>query len=101
MCCYCCYSPAEFLSTWVAGPVFIPLLAICLCALLVCGLPMFSFKFHQGDARILQVKRLTLAAFILAAGIFCLAFGHHWSLAVLLGLAFYILNNIVYALFRL
>lgn len=101
LCCYCCYSPAEFLSTWVAGPVFIPLLAICLCALLVCGLPMFSFKFHQGDARILQVKRLTLAAFILAAGIFCLAFGHHWSLAVLLGLAFYILNNIVYALFRL
>lgn len=101
LCCYCCFSPAEFLSTWVAGPVFVPLLALCLCVLLVCELPMFSMKFHKGDARILQVKRLTLAAFFVAAAVFCLAAGHHWSLAVLLGLAFYILNNLVYALFRL
>ena len=101
LCCYCSYSPVAFLSTWVAGPVFVPVLTLCLCILLVCEVPMFSFKFHRGDGRTLTVKRLTLAAFILAVAVFCLAAGHHWSLAVLLGFLFYILNNLVYALFKL
>ncbi len=101
LCCYCCHAPVEFLSTWVAGPVFIPVLALCLCALMVSEIPMFSFKFHRGDGRTLRVKRLTLVLFILAAVVFCLAAGHHWSLAVLLGFVFFILNNLVYALFKL
>ena len=101
LCSYCCHTPAEFLSTWVSGPVFIPLLTACLCILLVCELPMFSFKFHKGDDRTLTVKRLTLVAFIVAAAVFCIVAGHHWSLAVLLGFVFYILNNLVYALFKL
>ena len=75
LCCYCCHTPLEFLSTWVSGPVFIPLLTLCLCALLVCEVPMFSVKLHPD--------------------------GHHWSLAVVLGFLFYILNNLVYALFKL
>ncbi len=101
LCCYCCYTPVEFLSTWVAGPVFVPVLTLCLCALLVSEIPMFSFKFHKGDGKLLTIKRLTLAVFLLAAFVWCLAAGHHWSLAVLLGFVFYILNNLVYALFRL
>ena len=101
LCSYCCHTPVEFLSTWVSGPVFIPLLAACLCVLMVCEVPMFSFKFHKGDARSLTVKRITLVAFILAAAVFCLLAKHHWSLAVLLGFVFYILNNLVYALFKL
>ena len=101
LCSYCCHAPVEFLSTWVSGPVFIPLLAACLCILMVCEVPMFSFKFHKGDARSLTVKRITLVAFILAAAVFCLVAKHHWSLAVLLGFVFYILNNLVYALFKL
>ena len=101
LCSYCCHAPVEFLSTWVSGPVFVPLLAACLCVLMVCEVPMFSFKFHKGDARSLTVKRITLVAFILAAAVFCLVAKHHWSLAVLLGFVFYILNNLVYALFKL
>ncbi len=101
LCCYCCHAPAEFLSTWVAGSVFVPLVALCLCVLLVCEVPMFSFKFHKGDGRTLTIKRITLAVFVLAALAFCLAAGHHWSLALLLGLVFYILNNLVYAFFKL
>ena len=33
--------------------------------------------------------------------VFCLAAGHHWSFAVVLGLLFYVVNNLVYALFKL
>lgn len=101
LCCYCCHTPLEFLSTWVSGPVFIPLLAFCLCILLVSEVPMFSFKMHRGDSRTLQVKRWTLVAFFVAAAVFCLVAGHHWSLTVVLGLLFYILNNLVYALFKI
>ena len=101
LCCYCCHEPVAFLSTWVSGPVFIPLLTLCLCVLLVCRVPMFSFKCHKGDSRALNIKRWTLAAFFAAAAAFCLIFGHHWSLAVVLGLSFYILNNLVYALVKL
>lgn len=101
LCCYCCHAPVAFLSTWVAGPVFVPLLSVILSALLVCEIPMFSFKMHKDDSRMLQVKRMTLVAFILAAVVFCLVAGHHWSLAVLLGFLFYVLNNLVYALFKL
>lgn len=101
LCCYCSYSPTGFLSTWVAGPVFVPFLAFCLSALLVCELPMFSFKFHQEDDKVLKIKRMTLIAFVVAALIYCAAAGHHWSLAVLLGFVFYILNNLVYAFFKI
>ena len=100
LCCYCCHTPLEFLSTWVSG-AFIPLLTLCLCILLVSEVPMFSFKMHRGDSRTLQVKRWTLVAFFVAAAVFCLLAGHHWSLAVVLGLLFYILNNLVYALFKI
>ena len=48
-----------------------------------------------------HVKRLTLVAFFVAAAVFCLAAGHHWSFAVVLGLLFYVVNNLVYALFKL
>ena len=100
LCCYCCHTPLEFLSTWVSG-AFIPLLTLCLCILLVSEVPMFSFKMHRGDSRTLQVKRWTLVAFFVAAAVFCLLAGHHWSLTVVLGLLFYILNNLVYALFKI
>lgn len=101
LCCYCCHTPLEFLSTWVSGPAFIPLLTAVLCILLVSEVPMFSFKMHRGDSRTLQVKRWTLAAFFVAAAVFCLVAGHHWSLTVVLGLLFYILNNLVYAVFKI
>ena len=101
LCCYCCFSPLEFLSTWVSGPVFIPALALCLSFLLVSEVPMFSFKLHRDDARTLWIKRWTLVAFFVAAAVFCLVAGHHWSLIVVLGLLFYILNNLVYAFFKI
>ncbi len=85
----------------MAGLYFVPVLTLCLCVLLVSEVPMFSFKMHRDDSRTLWIKRLTLVAFFVAAAVFCLVAGHHWSLTVVLGLLFYILNNLVYALFKL
>ena len=101
LCCFCVNAPTAFLSTWAAGPVFIPLLALCLGVLMVCELPMFSLKFHRGDGRATAVKRWTLVGVALVSVAFCLVFGHHLSLAVVLCMAFYVLNNLVYALFKL
>jgi len=101
LCCYCCFSPLVFVSTWVSGPVFIPVLTLCLCVLLVCELPMFSFKMHRDDARVLWIKRLTLVVFFAGALAFCLIAGHHWTFAVVLGLLFYVFNNLIYALFKI
>ena len=101
LCCYCVHVPTGFLSTWAAGPVFLPLLALCLGILMVCELPMFSFKSHAGYSRPVAVKRWTLVGFAVISVAFCLVFGHHLSLAVVLCMLFYILNNLVYALFKL
>ena len=41
-------APGSFLASWCAGPVFLPVLSIILCALLVSEIPMFSMKFGGG-----------------------------------------------------
>ena len=101
LCCYCVHVPTGFLSTWAAGPLFIPVLALCLGLLMVCELPMFSLKCHREDSRTVAVKRWTLLGFVVVSVAFCLVFRHHLSLAVVLTMLFYILNNLVYALFKL
>ena len=101
LCCYCCNTPVGFLSTWAAGPVMVPALVVCLGVLMVCEVPMFSLKLGGQQSRALKVKRLTLVFFALASVAFCLIAGHHWSLAVVLTLFFYIVNNLVYACFKL
>ena len=84
----------------MAGLYFVPVLTLCLCVLLVSEVPMFSLKLHRDDSRMLWSKRITLAVIFVAAAVFCLVTGHHWSLIVVLGLLFYILNNLVYAIFK-
>jgi len=42
-----------------------------------------------------------LVVFIAVVLAYCLLSGNHWSLAVVFAFAFYILNNLVYALFKL
>ncbi len=101
LCCYICHDPASFLATWAAGPVFIPLLSLCLCALMVSRIPMFSFKFHRGDPQTLRSKRLAFVFIVIASALVCILCGLHWSLAVLLSLVCYVLKNIVYAMFRI
>ena len=98
LCYYVAADPGSFLATWCAGPVFIPVLSLCLSALLVSEIPMFSFKFHADDSQVLKIKRIAFAAVVLAAVLAVVFCRLDWSLVVLLSLSAYILKNIVYAI---
>ncbi len=101
LCYYVCHTPASFLSDWAAGPVFLPLLSTLLSILMVSEIPMFSLKFHRGDARVLGIKRLTLALIAVVALIACLCCSLNWSLALVVTLGCYVLKNVIYAIFRI
>lgn len=100
--CYCvAVDPGSFLSAWCAGPVFIPALSVCLAALLVSEIPMFSFKFHADDPQLLKNKRMAFAFIVLAAILVVVICRLDWSLAVLLSLTAYVLKNLVYAIAKI
>lgn len=101
LCCYVCFDPACFLAMWLAGPVFGPVLTVCLCALLVCEIPMFSLKIHRDDPQILKTKRLAFAFVVALAIVVCVICHLNWSLSVLIILSCYIIKNVIYALFNI
>ncbi len=101
LCYYVSYEPASFLATWVAGPVFIPVLSVMLSVLLVSEIPMFSMKMHKDDDRILKNKRLYMLLLIVAAIVVCVIFGYNWSFVVMTALACYIVKNILYAIAKI
>ena len=101
LCYYVAADPASFLATWCAGPVFVPALSICLSALLVSEIPMFSLKFHKDDPAVLTFKRMALAVLVLAAILAVVVCRLNWSLIALISLSAYVLKNLVYAIARL
>lgn len=101
LCYYVAADPACFLATWCAGPVFIPVLSVCLSALLVSEIPMFSFKFHNDDPATLKKKRTAFAFIVLAAVLVVVICRLNWSLAILLTFTAYILKNLVYAILKI
>ena len=101
LCYYVAAEPACFLAGWCAGPVFIPLLSLCLAALMLCEIPMFSLKFHKDDSRALNNKRMAIAFVVLAAILVVVICRLDWSLIILLSLTVYVLKNIVYAILKI
>lgn len=101
LCHFVASDPSTFLAAWCAGPVFIPVLSLCLSALLVSEIPMFSLKFHKDDPAVLKNKRMAFAFMMLAAILVVVICGLKWSLIVLLILAVYILKNLVYAILKI
>lgn len=100
LCYFVAFEPASLIATLCGELVFIPVLAVCLSALLVCELPMFSMKFGGETSRALRFKRISFIveiALILAA---VLILGLNWSLAVTLSCLLYIIKNLVYAIFK-
>jgi len=101
LCYYVASDPSCFLAEWCAGPVFIPVLSVCLSALLVCEIPMFSLKFHKDDSSIVKNKRMAYAFLVLAAILVCAICGLNWSVIFLLSLSLYVIKNIVYAILKI
>ena len=100
LCYYVAADPACFLAQWCAGPVFLPVLSVCLSALLVSEIPMFSLKFHKDDTAAVKGKRMAMAFLVLAAILVCVICKLNWSVIVLLSLSLYILKNLVYAIVK-
>lgn len=100
LCCFVAFEPDSFLCSLVAGPVFIPVLSVILSALLVCELPMFSFKFSKADSHLLKRKRIFFAVNCALCLVVVLVTGQHWTLAVLLSFIVYILMNVAFAVFK-
>ena len=100
--CYVHAAPGRLLASWCAGPVFLPLVAVILSALLVSEIPMFSMKFGGGKktSRREWAKRIDFIAFALIAVVAVASVGAHWSLAVLLAFVGYILINLSFALIK-
>ncbi len=101
LCFYVAADPACFLAQWCAGPVFIPVLSVCLSALLVSEVPMFSLKFHSDDPQSLKNKRMAFAFLVLAAILVCVLCRLNWSVVGLLSLTLYVVKNLVYAILKI
>lgn len=72
----------------------VPMLALILCYLLVCEIPMFSFKFKSLKWKDNQA-RFTFLGLVAILGIAILASGLNWSLLVLAIFISYIVVNII------
>ena len=94
------HCPTSAPALWFTSPVFIIALTIVLCALLVCELPMFSFKFSREDSKSLISKRIAFGACCLVCLAFAFIFSFNWSLVVLLSLTAYVLLNTVFAILK-
>ncbi|MBO4566507.1 MAG: CDP-diacylglycerol--serine O-phosphatidyltransferase [Bacteroidales bacterium] len=101
LCYYVAADPACFLAEWCAGPVFIPVLSVCLCVLLISEIPMFSLKFHHDDSPAVKGKRMALAFLVLAAILVCVICRLNWSVIILLSLSLYVVKNLVYAILKI
>lgn len=104
LCDYVVHAPVSLPALWSAGVVFIPVLSVCLSALLVCEIPMFSMKLSAASLKTrdaLFVKRISFLSEVILIVILASVIGFHWSLAVLLVFAVYILKNLLYALLRI
>ena len=94
-------TPGGFLATLAASSWFIPALALCLSALLVCEVPMFAVKLGGGKSVPASRKRLWLAfaGWVAMSVALTVVAGAKWSLAVLLSFAGYVLINLVLPVF--
>ena len=97
LCYYIAAEPGSLLNVWAGGYVFLPLVALVLCALLVSEVPMFSMKLKKGQPKALVSVRLCFGVCVLLIVGFVALLRLNWSLAVLLSLVVYVLMNLVFS----
>ena len=94
-CCIAIYLPESW-DKWL--PVIVAGISILLCILLVCGMPMFSFKFGKGYKADVVTKMKRIAIVSISAIIIVLVLAFRLPLpAIILGILLaYILENALY-----
>ena len=103
LCHYAACEPGSFVALWLSGPVFPVVLTVCLCALLVCEIPMFSMKFSFGAHQGIDVtgwKRIAFVAFVLVFVVLAVVLHLTWSAVVAAAFALYIVKNVIYWIFK-
>ena len=100
LCYFVSYEPASFLSLWVLNDWFLPVFTVVMCALLVCRIPMFSAKFSLKDPVAVNRKRLAFLVDIVLIIAIVATTGLNWSMVILLGLATYVLMNLILAVLK-
>lgn len=99
MCYYIAARPASIIAQWCSTAWFIPAISLILCVLLLCELPMFSFKFSKEDSIAIKSKRLTFGVACAVCAGYVVISGQHWTLAFILAICVYILLNICFGIF--
>lgn len=97
---YIMHDPESILTRWASGHVFIPVLAVVLCALLVSNIQMFSMKFKKGMQKNTPVYRLRVCfmGVVVVSAILVWILGLNWSMAVFLIFIIYIIMNLINAI---
>ncbi len=98
---FCHARPDSAFTSLCSLPFAIPLLAAIICVLLVSEVPMFSFKTRTGTVQgVTAMKRtafLCIAAIII---IVVLVLGLHWTVVPLGVFTSYVIENLLFALFK-
>jgi len=94
--------PGTFLSAWASDFIFIPVLSLTLSALMLCRIPMFSFKIKKGEGAesTLYRKRLAFLVNLVLVAVIVVVSSLNWSMAVLLSLLVYVIMNLVFWIFK-
>lgn len=87
-----------FLSVW-----FVPVFSVLICALLVCPVPMFAFKFGkdiEADA-VTKMKRYALVSIGIIVLVLVVLFRMPWQAYIFGVFSIYVLANLVFAAFKI
>lgn len=98
LCCYADAEPNSLLGGLCTFWWFLPAVSVFFVALMLCDLPMMSFKFSREDGRAIKMNRIFFVAdcAVILAGVLLL--GEHWTLAVMLMVLLYVIKNMGFAL---
>ena len=98
---FCHFKPLSPFTALCSGVWFIPAVTLALCILLVCELPMFSFKSGSECSNIEGMKRTAFSCIAVPVIVIVAVLGLNWTMAVLGTIAAYILENLIFAAFRI
>ena len=98
LCYYVEFEPNSLLGAFCANSFFLPSLSLLLCILMLCEMPMFSFKFSKGQPKSLTLKRLMFVLDIAVIALGVLLLRTNWALIVFLACLLYIIKNLFFLL---